>query len=44
MNPTTERFCAKCGHEAHVARMDCTCHVCAARRAAILNPALRPGR
>jgi hypothetical protein len=29
MNPTTERFCKECGHEAHVSRMLCHCPRCA---------------
>ena len=31
MNPTTERFCKECGHEAHVSRMLCRCTRCAPR-------------
>lgn len=27
-NPARERFCGECGHEAHVARMDCACPKC----------------
>lgn len=29
MNAIETRFCAECGHEAHVARMDCQCPQCA---------------
>lgn len=28
LNPTTVRFCQRCGHEAHVARMRCRCPGC----------------
>jgi hypothetical protein len=28
MNPTTRRYCRECGHEAHVARMECRCPKC----------------
>jgi hypothetical protein len=31
MNPTTERFCKECGHEAHVSRMLCRCPRCSRR-------------
>jgi hypothetical protein len=36
MNPVAERYCHSCGHEAHVARLDCQCPRCstARRRAA----------
>ena len=35
MNPTAERYCRSCGHEAHVARLDCGCPRCTfARRLA----------
>lgn len=27
-NDTDEQFCSSCGHEAHVARMDCQCAAC----------------
>ncbi len=29
INPTTQRFCKDCGHEAHVPRMRCRCPRCA---------------
>jgi hypothetical protein len=31
INPTTQRFCKDCSHEAHVPRMDCRCSRCAPR-------------
>ena len=32
MTPATERYCRSCGHEAHVARLDCQCLRCATAR------------
>jgi hypothetical protein len=32
MNPASERYCRSCGHETHVARLDCQCPRCATTR------------
>jgi hypothetical protein len=43
MNPASERYCRSCGHEAHVARLDCLCPRCAtARRRAAAADAPTP--